>query len=53
MKVIIGLNERSSALRACEKVKVMIGLDGRSAALGTKETRLETTASVWKLEKWK
>ena len=33
-----------------KKVKVMIGLKGRSAALGAKETRLETTASVWKLE---
>ena len=28
----------------------MIGLNGRTGALGAKETRLETTASVWKLE---
>ena len=31
-------------------MKVMIGLNGRSDPLGTKETRLETTASVWKPE---
>ena len=35
---------------AGEKVKVMIGLNGKSSALGAKETRMETTASVWKLE---
>ena len=34
---------------AGEKVKGIIGLNGKPGALGAKETRLETTASVWKL----